>query len=242
MKLRVFFPIGNQYYLPSPWVEINGERSFEPVANQPQFKLAAAVKEAVQKGTAVIDSSMSLSDCYKVKPMTPRAAVAKTNEDNIQYSQIELMIETNSESDAIVCVGMSDRNLGVFDGAVPSKGEPVIAGTFGAETLNTIGRLANHGLLQITGARFVASNETVYGNSPRFKTYSHVGEVIHDKRLHYPKASSSDENTEIREMNQQYLRDKGLELILDGMNFLEFTVPSGEELSITLFTAFTPIR
>ncbi|BDS10865.1 hypothetical protein [Aureispira anguillae] len=241
MKVRVFFPVGNQYYLPSPWVEINGERSFEPVENQPQYKLAAVVEQAVQKGTAIIDKSMSMGDCYKVKAITPRAS-NKENSDKVEYSQIEVIIETATDAEAKVCLGMSDLGLEIFDGAQVVKGSPVIGGTFKDNTLNVIGRLANHGLLQITGARFLASNDNVYSYSPRFKTYSHVGEVINDKRLHYPKSSSNDENTEIRTMDSNYLTEKGLSLVLDGMNFIEFTVPVGEELTITLYTAFTPIR
>ncbi|BDS12742.1 hypothetical protein [Aureispira anguillae] len=239
MKIRVLFPVGTEYYLESPWVEVNGKRSFEPVVGQPKWKLTDTVKEALQKGTAAVDNSMSISDVYTASPTGPMVKpMASGITQETENNQISLTLQS-AVAGSVVRLGLAGNNLGIFDGAEPVK-DMTIGGTFGPETVKVLGNLANYGFVKIKKLHFEASSADVFALTPRFKTYSHVGECKQDKKLYYPKASADDDNTNIRTMDERFLKENDIDLTLNGKNYLEIPVPNGENVNLTLYTCFYP--
>lgn len=237
MKVRVFYPEGTEYYRESPWVEVNGKRSFEPVTGQPELKLAHVVNEAAQKGLAVIDVSMSRREAYPNRPSMNTSKALGTGQSE-EHNQMELTLQANS-TNSVVRLGLSGNNLGIFDGALNVQ-DMTIGGTFGPETMKVLGNLANYGFVKIKKLHFEANSADVFAATPRFKTYSHVGECLEDKKVYYPKATSEDDNTNIRTMDEKFLSDNNLDLTLNGKNFLEIPIPETTSVNITLYTCFYP--
>lgn len=242
--VRIFIPLNKEYYLPSPWVQKGKHRSYDPVEGQPQFKLAEAIEIAVQKGTAIVDPTMCIADCYGSRPsqenMTRKNGYSVGTGQEVEYDQIELTLSA-SGANGIARIGLAPAamNLGIF-GAVKNNQDVTVNGDFGAETLDVIGKLANYGFLTFTKVHIEAEDEGFFSKTPRFKTYSHTGQCSEDKRVHYPKATSEDDNTNIRTMDEQWLKNKNLDLTLNGKNFLEIEVPDGKNADITLYTMFYP--
>jgi hypothetical protein len=92
----------------------------------------------------------------------------------------------------------------------------------------------------MTKIHFEAGAEGFFVTTPRFKTFSHTGQCLEDKRLHYPKATAEDDNTNIRTMTPEWLESKKADLTLNGKNFLELNVPKGQKSDITFYTMFYP--
>jgi hypothetical protein len=247
-KVRVYFPLGSEYYMESPWVRINGKPAFEPVEGQPQLKLADVVHEAVEKGKAFIDKSMCLTDCYesaKTETSNPSQADHKGKYGEIanhgkEFDQIELTLATSGGEDGVSRIGLSDFNLGIFDGALVADDTMTVGGTFGADTLKVVGRLANYGFLKLEKLHFEADAEGFFATTPLLKTFSHTGVCISDQRLHYPKAKAEDDNTNIRTMDEKYLAAKNIDTTLHGKNYLEIITPKERSVNMTLYTCFYP--
>lgn len=252
--IRIFIPVNKEYYMPSPWVQKGKHRSFEPVEGQPQFKLADVVETAVQKGLAIIDPDMSLADCYSPTPIqtggdkSKNGAVAVNKNaysvgtgQAMEHDQIELKLVASSDVPGIARIGLAARavNLGIFGDVENAKGLTV-GGDQGAGTLDVIGKLANYGFLKLAKIHFEAREEGFFATTPRFKTFSHTGQNLEDKRLHYPKAKSEDDNTNIRTMTPEWLESKDADLTLNGKNFLELNIPGGQSADVTLYTMFYP--
>lgn len=246
-KTRVYFPLGSEYFMESPWVEINGRRAFEPVEGQPQFKLADIVNEAVQKGQAVIDETMCLTDCYDSKSPAPNSnnygGAERKSEiagHGKEVDQIELNLKASTAgSDGVARIGLADVNLGIFGGVKISE-KVDVGGTFGNKTLSVIGNLANYGFLKLSKLHFEADTEGFFATTPVLKTFSHTGVCVSDVRAHYPKASAEDDNTNIRTMDEKYLADKNIDMTMHGKNYLEIIVPDGRSANLTLYTCFYP--
>lgn len=236
--VRIFIPLNKEYYLPSPWVQKGKHRSYEPVEGQPQFKLAEAIEIAVQKGQAIVDSSMCITDCYSSMP-TQKAMHVESGEA-VEYDQIELQLSA-SGADGTARIGLAPAaiNLGIF-GNVANAQDVTVGGDYGVETLNVIGKLAQYGFLKFTKVHIEADAEGLFGTTPRLKTFSHTGQCMEDKRLHYPKATAEDDNTNIRTMTEEWLKSKNADLTFDGKNFLEVVIPDGRSADYTLYTAFYP--
>lgn len=245
--VRIFIPVNKAYYLPSPWVQKGKHRSFDPVEGQPQFKLAEAIEEAVQKGLAIVDPTMCITDCYSPTPVHNGEMMPKSNGfsvgtgQNVEHDQIELKVSADGAAAGIARIGLAPTalNLGIFDGATNVE-DVTVNGDFDGETLNVIGKLANYGFLKLTKVHIEADAEGFFSKTPRFKTYSHTGQCNEDRRVHYPKATAEDDNTNIRTMDEQWLKNKNLDLTLNGKNFLEIAVPAGRSADISLFTMFYP--
>jgi hypothetical protein len=246
--VRIFIPLNKEYYLPSPWVQKGKHRSFEPVEGQPQFKLAEVVEIAVQKGQAIIDPSMCIADCYSATPVKNGEAANNKNGYSVgtgqavEYDQIELKLSVaDGSEEGIARIGLAPNNLnlGVFDG-VPNVKGLTVGGDQGDKTLDVIGRLAHYGFLNLTKIHFEGGAEGFFATTPRFKTFSHTGQCLEDKRLHYPKATAEDDNTNIRTMTPEWLKSKNADLTLNGKNFLELTIPKDQNADITLYTMFYP--
>jgi len=253
--IRIFIPVNKEYYMPSPWVQKGKHRSFEPVEGQPQMKLAQVVEAAVQKGHAIIDPSMCITDCYSPTPIYTGGDQGKKNGEVVnkrtsysvgtgqaaEYDQIELKVLAKAEGAGIARIGLAPAslNLGVFDGLANVEGLTV-GGDQGDKTLDVIGRLAHYGFLKFTKIHFEAKAEGFFATTPRFKTFSHTGQCLEDKRLHYPKATAEDDNTNIRTMTSEWLESKNADLTLNGKNFLELNIPAGQNADITLYTMFYP--
>ena len=242
-KIRVYFPLGSEYYMESPWVEINGRRAFDPVNGQPSMKLADVVKQAEQKGTAVIDCEMSLSSCY-----TPGKATA-TSASKMSYgigyeeekSQIALTIAlADGGLPGCARVGLADAalNLGIF-GGVANAENLTVGGTYGTETLNVIGKLAMFGFLKFSKVHVEATDDVFFADDPTLDSFSHTKEC-YSRNVHYPLATAEDDNTNIRTLDEQYLADKAIDLTMNGKNFLKLPIPAGSGANITLYTHFVP--
>lgn len=243
MKVRVYFPIGSEYYMESPWVEVNGKRSFEPTTDQPQLKLADVVKEAVQKRTAVIDNSMSMQSQYNVK-VAAAASGDKMPTDLIdpkECNQLELtLLATGAGAVARIGMAPASVNLGIFGTSSAVSENMTVGGTYGAATLEVIGRLAHYSFLEITRLHFEASAEAFFAVTPKLRVIDHTGTCKKEENVHYPKASAEDDNTDIRTIDEKYIADKNLDFVLDGKNYLEIPVPNGESANVTLYTCFYP--
>lgn len=245
-KVRVYFPFGSEYFMESPWVEINGRRAFEPVDGQPQLKLTDVVNEAIEKGKAVIDKSMCLTDCYETSEnrnasqADSKGKYGKIPNHGKEFDQIELTLEAPDDEDGTVRIGLSDSNLGIFDDALVADDTMTIGGTFGADTLKVVGRLANYGFLKLEKLHFEADAEGFFATTPLLKTFSHTGVCISDQRLHYPKATAEDDNTNIRTMDEKYLTNKNIDTTLHGKNYLEIITPKERSVNLTLYTCFYP--
>lgn len=236
IKIRIVFPIGNQYYMESPWVDVNGDRSREVTNGQPRFLDKNFVEEEVQKRNLIIDASMSMQDCYQ--------AVITTTQPNgqkgIEYGQINATV-TASDADAKFTVGLPAQIPAFISGASFATGSPVITGTYGANSLKAIGDLARLNAIVINRIHHNASKDVVYATSPELVTVTSL-KGKHITPLDFPKSNSDDENTSIRDMNTQYFKSQGLEsgLRLNGMNYLSYSLPAKEYLTLTFYTAFTP--
>lgn len=249
---RIFIPVNKEYYMPSPWVQKGKHRSFEPVEGQPQFKLAEVVEAGVQKGIAIIDPEMCLADCYSSTPIQVSGEQGKNGAVNknaysvgtgqaMEHDQIEVKLTAGNEAPGIARIGLAARavNLGIFGEVENAKGLTV-NGDQGAGTLDVIGKLANYGFLKLAKLHFEAKEEGFFATTPRFKTFSHTGQNLEDKRLHYPKATAEDDNTNIRTMTPEWLESKNADLTLNGKNFLELNIPAGQSADVTLYTMFYP--
>lgn len=242
-KVRVVFPIGNQYYMESPWVEIGADkaRSKEPVQGQPQFREAAFVKEQVLKGNLVIDNSMSIGDCYTANSsgsMKTNALSVGTGQD-VEHSQIKLTVQAAAGQAGVARIGLSDTGLGIFGNVVASQDLSAVGGTFGTNTLKVLGNLANYGFIRLKKIHIKATNEAFYSETPRLRTFTHTGQC-QDKEVYYPLSSPEDDNPTIRVMDEKYLSDENADLTMNGKNFFEVPVPAGESANITLYTCFYP--
>ena len=238
-KNRVYFPLGSEYYMESPWVETNGRRSFEPTTDQPKIKLADVVREAEQKGDAVIDCSMCISDCYSgSKPANYEGKVAKGGMRQVEQDQIELGV-TATAATAVIRVGLApaEVNLGIFGTTDPST-DVTVTGTLGADTLKVIGRLAHYGHVKLRKIHIDADDEAFFGTTPLLKQFNHTGRCVKEETVHYPKASAEDDNPTIRVFDEKYMDNK--DIVLSGMNFLQINIPNGEAANISLYTEFWP--
>lgn len=242
-KVRVVFPLGNQYYMESPWVEIGAkkERSKEPVQGQPRFMDAAFAKEQVMKGNLAIDNSMSITDAYTAKPsgsMTASGLSVGTGQD-VEHSQMKLTLQAAAGQPGVARLGLSTTGLGIFGGLKASQDLSAVGGTFGAATLTVLGQLANYGFITFKKIHVKASAEAFYSETPRLRTFSHTGQC-QDKEVYYPLSSPEDDNPTIRVMDEKYLSDENVDLTINGKNLFEIPVPAGESANITLYTSFYP--
>ena len=236
-KIRVVFPIGNQYYMESPWVEVNGERSRDVINGQPRFLDLHFVKQEEQKGNFVIDPSMSMQDCYKVRV----TSVQPNGQAGAEYGQINATVKAGEDAEAKFTVGLPSKMPAFISGAHYATGSPTISGTHGVNSLKAIGDLASLNGIVITRIHHNASADVVYGTSPELVTVTSLkGKSI--MPFDFPKSNSDDENTSIRDMDAPYFKSKGLEggLRLNGMNYLSYSLPMKESLTLTFYTVFTP--
>lgn len=237
--LRVYVPAhGGIYYIESPYVQygVNGERSRSPVNGQPQHKDSIWTKEQEQKGLLVIDNNLTMNDCYGVeissaKPSGKRGA---------EYGQIRAIITTTDV--AKVTVGLGSEIPAHLPGAFYlNKDTVAITGTYGANTLKAIGDLANLNTIAINRIHHEASSESVFLISPTMTVATSVGGSS-NILLNFPQSDSDDENTNIRDMKPEYLKSQGFEsgLCFNGMNYLTYTLPANESVTLTFYTVFTP--
>jgi hypothetical protein len=236
-KIRIVFPLGNQYYMESPWVDVKGDRSREVTSGQPRFLDKNFVEEEVQKGNLIIDPSMSMQDCYQAT-MT---SVRPSGQSGVEYGQIKVNVKAAEESVATFTVGLGSQLPANIPGAVHSTGSVTVTGTYGGNTLKAIGDLARLNTIGITRIHYEASNESVYGTSPVLTTVTSVN-GSGTAHLNFPQSDSDDENVKIRDMKPDYFKSQGFEggLRFNGMNYLTYSLPAKENLTLTFYTVFTP--
>lgn len=239
--VRVFMPYGNQYYLESAWVEINGERSKQPTAGQPQYRDKAYIDAEVQKGNAVIDASMAI-----IPGMAQRQAkgnmAPSTNGivSNVQQNKITLSLTPGAVVDGTLRIGWNTL-IGYFNSTIVKNAELTIGGTFTTDTLNYFTKLVDLGLVKIKEIEINGSADAVFeATQPVFKRYNAFGELMEEKRINYPVGKSGDNDTTIRLMDEKYLHDVGADLTLDGYSYLELFITKSLTASLVLTLEITP--
>ncbi|WP_052596092.1 hypothetical protein [Aureispira sp. CCB-QB1] len=228
---RILFPVGNQYFQESAWVELaDGSRSRKPVSGQPKVYDKLFIEQEVAKGNVVIDNSMA------IVPGNSAYAPTTTGIAQEEHGQYELTLQAGAGG-GVVRIGLDDTGLPIFGGTAAVQ-DVTVGGTHGVNTIKAIGRLAFYGKLKLKKLHFEASSADVFSETPRLKEFSSVGECKLDKKVYYPKATSEDDNKDIRTMTEQYLATNGLNLMMDGMNYLEIAIPANESVNLTLYTCF----
>jgi hypothetical protein len=236
-KIRVVFPVGNQYYLESPWVEVNGERSRDVINGQPRFLDKNYVKQEEQKGNFVIDPSMSMKGCYEAR-MT---SVQPNGQAGVEYGQVNATVTAATDVEAKFTLGLPSKMPAFISGANYATGSPTISGTHGVNSLKAIGDLASLNGIVITRIHYKASSDSVYSSDAELVTVTST-KGKSSMPFEFPKSNSDDENTRIRDMDAQYFESKGLKggLSLNGMNYVSYSLPMKESLTLTFYTVFTP--
>lgn len=236
-KLRVFALFLGIYYIETPYVQHqNGERSRDPINGQPQFKDTLWTKEQEQKGLLIIDHDMKGEDCYDMQ-----MSAMKPKGNRAEYGQINATVTAAAETAATFKVGLGGATPVIIPNSDFTTGSPTISGTYGADSLTAIGDLALLNGVNIARIHHNASDESVYETNPSLVTVTSVG-GLNTMPLLFPKSDSKDENTNIRDMNAAYFKSNNMEggLRFNGMNYLNYSLPKAQDITLTFYTVFTP--
>lgn len=242
--VRVFMPIGNQYYLESTFVEINGIRSFQPPQGQPQLREKNFIDQEVMKGNAVVDASLSFVDCLKPGMANQRQAKGSMAQSGVGVSgsqnQITISLTPGAVADGTCRLGWTSL-VGYFNGTSVKNAELTIGGTFSTDTLSYLTKLLDFGIIRIAELEFNGSSDAVFeATQPIYKRYNAFGEIIEEKRINYPLPKSIDQDTTIRLMDRQYLSSLGANLELDGYSYLELFITKSLTASIVVTLEIVP--
>lgn len=227
----VYFKSSKYYYTQAPVIKVLGTMQLDTnFKGQPKKLLAKVAEQLEQKGDIVIDrDAMAVEKYHGMSSMTSMAK-------NVEKQQIKLTLKTEANQAGVIRFGLSDRNLGIF-GDLPVSENVTVGGTKGADTLKVIGRLSEYGFVKTLNWHMQAESGEMFDLVPRFRTYSFVG-TMSEQLVNYPTATSKDENTEIREMNEAYFNGQGVDPCFNGKNHFLIDVPAGESVTITIQAEF----
>lgn len=239
----VFFPVGDQYYLQSCWVEVNGKRSFQPPTGQPQFKEKSYVEAEVQKGNAVIDNSMAMPEAFGSKRSAKMEGAAAPKGNGIRGAEKNQMAFTLTEAtDATGYARLGWTALtGLYDSSVIKGANSVVGGKFTTSVLTYIGYLLSYGVVKFSKIQFNGTADAVFETvQPLYKKFNSLGEVILERYVDYPPPASTDQDTTIRVMDEKWFADQGVTLDFDGLSYFQLAVPKDQTLAATIWFDFIP--
>lgn len=233
---RIFYQIDPWYARETPNVQPIGKKnapaSYQPVIGTPKVLELDEVEELVQKGVAVLirntqTQGNTMSDGYQPDPVA------------VEHDQYDFVITASGEG-GVIRLGLEDNNIGVFndDGSPLAVMEGVtLSGQFGSKALDTFGRLMRYGQVDLDRLHFTCDDVEFFNTPAKYKEYTHTGTIKHDARLNFPKATSGDENINIREMLSEFLKQRGVKTF-NGLNFIEIKLPPSAVLSLTAYTKY----
>ena len=111
-------------------------------------------------------------------------------------------------------------------------GLEVSGGVYGKDTLTTLAQLARDGAyLKITAMHLDADDDKHYTSKMVERHWQHDGTTGADRNIFYPKASSNDNQTNIRSITD-------LDAYLDGAGYLEMPIYRGVGVNVTISTEY----
>lgn len=221
---RVYTPISKDLAVATDMALVNGKASNLPLGPG-EYQIESI--EDLNAAGYPIDESMSLMSGKK---------------GQVEKGQIEfrvLLPDTKTADDfdypakGVVKIGVADGSL-VLDGSGSASVEGLVVsgGEFGVDTLGIIAELAKTGsYLKITGMHIDADDDQHFTSKMVERHYKHDGTTGADRNIFYPKASSNDNQTNIRSMVD-------LGTYLDGFGYLEMPIYRGVGVNITITTEY----
>lgn len=237
--LRIVRQMDEDYAIETPNVKTKqgGKESYQPVSGSPKIFTIEQANELEQKGAIV----------FIRKDFTNGALAPSANKNyqtdavGVEHDQYEFMITAGAEG-GVIRLGLEDNNIGIFndDGTpLPVMEGVTLNGQFGNKALDIFGRLMRYGCLDLDKLHFISDQVELFNTPAKYKEYTHTGTIKHDSRLNFPKATSGDENLNIREMLSEFLKKRGVKTF-NGRNFIEIKLPPNAVLGLTAYTKYWP--
>lgn len=242
--IRIWFPFGTEYFVESNYVLIADERSLQPVAGQPAMRHPSIIFEAVQKGLASIDYDMAIPPNSNSKKRSAKLGGSKSNGTGVrgvEFQQIQFTMTDAIDDVGYARVGWTPLT-GLMDSSLVKGANTVMGGgKYTTAILTYFQYLLQYGTFRITKLKFNGSADSVFDQvAPTYKKFSALGTVVEDKILEYPTANSVDQDSTIRELDEKAIADEGLELVFDGMSYLQLAVNKAQTLAVTMWFEYTP--
>lgn len=223
---RVYTPITKDLAVASDTALVNGKESNLPLGPG-EYEIESI--EDLKAAGFPIDNSRSLM-----------AAGGKGHLEQGHFEFRLLLPDTKKEDGSydyapkgVVKIGVTDESL-VLDGSTGESVEGLVisGGAFGESTLAVLADLAKTGTyLKITGMHLDADDDQHYTSKMVERHWMHDGTKGADRNIFYPKASSNDNQTNIRSIT-----DLGTHL--DGAGYLEMPVYRGVGVNVTITTEY----
>lgn len=252
---RVYFLMNAEYYMASTQQEEEGtKKRFKKLPeNEHLFVPVADLEILAQKGQVVIDNSMSFATSGHQNGMSARSSMVSAGASmgsagassaivNVHQSRIQMTVAPHADTDGVVRIGWNTL-ISYMDSTASliKTADTVIGGDFTTNTLLQLCELAKYGRLVIKEIEFNGSVEGVFAaTAPKYKCLNAAGELVKEKKLAFPAASSKDEDNTIRVMDQQYLQKMGVSLEFGGFEYLEITTPKALTSTITFTIEYYP--
>lgn len=223
---RVYTPISKDLAVATDQALVNGKPSNIPLGSG-EYEIESI--EDLKKAGYPIDDSRSLLSGRK----------GQTEEGHFEC---RLFLSNEKEEDGVtykyaekglVKIGVADGSL-VLDGSGSAsvEGLEVSGGAFGVDTLGVLAQLAKDGsYLKINAMHLDADDDKHYTSKMVERHWKHDGTNGADRNIFYPKASSNDNQTNIRSITE-------LGVYLNGAGYLEMPVYRGVGVNITISTEY----
>jgi hypothetical protein len=153
-----------------------------------------------------------------------------------QILELDLNLSATAGTDGIARIGLHDDGYNLFPTGVVAGQDVTVGGYRGADTLQVLGQLAQHGTFKVTKIYAAATDQSFFGARMVLKGVKADGTSTSEKAIQWTKASGDSENTTIREN----VFPGGL--VLTGMNYLEIPTKGGTGADITVYGTFTPYK
>lgn len=211
---RVYCPISKDLAVATDEALVNGKSSNLPLGPG-EYEIESI--EDLKKAGYPIDDSRSLVSGRK---------------GQMEEGHFEFRLFLSDEKSDDGAYKNEEKALVKIGGVDNVEGLEVSGGVFGEDTLTTLAQLARNGAyLKITGMYLDADDDKHYTSKMTERHWQHDGTTGADRNIFYPKASSNDNQTNIRSIVD-------LDAFLDGAGYLEMPIYRGVGVNVTISTEY----
>lgn len=215
---RIYAPISADSCMTTPHVMVNGRKSYMPL---PEGTFEIELIQTVLDAGGIVDHDYSLLSSQK---------------GHSETGQVELTVllpdVAENPAKTTIRIGVDADSLPIFGVETAQDDKLTVNGTFGANTLTVLAKLARSGTaFQINGIHFDADDDKHFTGRMTNRQFSHDGTSAGDKNILYPKSMADDQQTTIRVLSD-------LNLYYDGFGFLEMPLYKGVEVRMILDTTY----